>query len=111
MVQAKAGGRSSWRLFEPGMLKAAVKRLDLESGLRQALEEGQFRLHYQPIVDLVDGRMSGVEALARWQHPVRGMIMPADFIPAAEESGLILPLGRLVLKEAIRQLHEWLAAG
>lgn len=111
MVQAKAGGRSRWRLFEPGMLRAAVSRLDLDSGLRQALEQGQFRLHYQPIVGLATGRVAGAEALVRWEHPVRGLILPGEFIPAAEESGLILPLGRLVLKEAVRQLHEWLAAG
>lgn len=111
MVQAKASGRSRWRLFEPGMLQAAVSRLDLHSGLRQALEQGEFRLHYQPIVHIGDGRLAGVEALARWAHPTRGMIMPGDFIPAAEESGLILPLGRLVLREAIMQLADWRATG
>jgi diguanylate cyclase (GGDEF)-like protein/PAS domain S-box-containing protein len=111
MVHAKAAGRSGYRHFNPDMLQAAVTRLDLVSGLREALAQGQFRLHYQPIVDLNDGRMHGMEALARWEHPQRGLIMPGEFIPAAEESGLILPLGRLVLKEGIRQLHQWLREG
>jgi EAL domain-containing protein (putative c-di-GMP-specific phosphodiesterase class I) len=111
MVQAKAAGRSRWLTFEPGMLKAAVSRLDLVSGLRTALEEGQFRLHYQPIVDLKDGRLRSVEALARWEHPERGLILPGEFIHATEESGLILPLGRLVLRESLRQLRDWLDHG
>lgn len=111
MVHAKAAGRSRWLLFEPGMLQAAVTRLDLVSGLRRALDEGQFRLHYQPILSLRDGRLCGVEGLARWEHPERGLILPGEFIHAAEESGLILPLGRLVIREGLRQLREWIDAG
>jgi diguanylate cyclase (GGDEF)-like protein/PAS domain S-box-containing protein len=107
MVQAKAAGRSRWMRFEPGMHAAAVSRLDLEGGLRQALAEGRFLLYYQPIVDLKDGRLLGFEALARWMHPERGLILPGEFIPLAEETGLILPLGRLVLKRALQTLADW----
>jgi diguanylate cyclase (GGDEF)-like protein/PAS domain S-box-containing protein len=111
MVQAKAAGRSQWRVFEPGMLTAVAERLDLELGLREALDQGQLRLHYQPIVELATGRMGGLEGLARWTHPQRGLVMPAEFIPVAEDSGLILPLGRWVLREGLRQLAEWRAQG
>ena len=107
MVQAKAQGRSRLVVFEPGMHQAAVSRMDLESGLRKALSEGQFRLHYQPIVRIADGELLGFEALARWMHPERGMILPGEFIPAAEESGLILPLGRLVLSQGLQALADW----
>ena len=107
MVQAKALGRSSVAIFEPDMHEAAVSRLDLESGLRHALSEGQFRLHYQPIVRLSDGKLLGFEALARWLHPEKGLIMPSDFIPAAEENGLILPLGRLVLRQGLETFADW----
>ncbi|HTB35344.1 MAG TPA: GGDEF domain-containing phosphodiesterase, partial [bacterium] len=111
MVQAKASGRSQWRRFEPGMLTAVAQRLDLELGLREALDKGQLRLHYQPIVEIRTGRLGGLEGLARWQHPERGLVMPSEFIPVAEDSGLILPLGRWVLREGLRQLAEWRAQG
>ena len=111
MVQAKASGHSHWRIFEPGMLKAAVDRMDLQTGLREALDKGQLRLFYQPIVEIGTGRLGGLEGLARWQHPQRGLIMPSEFIPVAEDSGLILPLGRWVLQEGMRQLAHWRAHG
>ena len=107
MVQAKAQGRSRLAVFEAGMHQDAVTRLDLESGLRRALSEGQFRLHYQPIVRLSDGQLLGFEALARWQHPEKGLILPGDFIPAAEENGMILPLGRMVLRQGLQALADW----
>ena len=106
MYQAKAAGRNSLRFFEPEMQTAVTTRATLEADLREAVNSGQFFLHYQPQGG-EDARLSGVEALLRWQHPHRGVVSPLEFIPIAETSGLILPLGRWVLETACKQLATW----
>jgi diguanylate cyclase (GGDEF)-like protein/PAS domain S-box-containing protein len=110
MYRAKAAGRARCELFEPGMHIAVLERLELESELRGALERKEFRLLYQPIISLESGELVGVEALLRWIHPERGMVSPLDFIPLAEDSGLIVPIGRWVLQEACRQSALWARA-
>ena len=107
MYQAKAEGGSSYRIFDPGMRAAVMDRADLEADLRQAVDRDQFRLHYQPIVDLQSGQITGVEALARWQHPTRGLLMPGSFISLAEETGLLVPIGAWVLRRACQQTRYW----
>jgi diguanylate cyclase (GGDEF)-like protein/PAS domain S-box-containing protein len=106
MYQAKAAGRNTIRFFDPEMQAVVMGRVELEADLRASLHMNQFRLYYQPQVDK-DGRMTGAEALIRWQHPSRGLVSPADFIPLAEDTGLILPLGRWVLETACTQLAVW----
>ena len=106
MYQAKAQGRNTLCFFDPAMQAAASARSALEGDIRQGILRNEFLLHYQPVVD-ASGRMLGAEALVRWQHPQRGMVSPADFIPLAEQTGLILPLGRQVLAMACRQLEQW----
>jgi diguanylate cyclase (GGDEF)-like protein len=108
MYRAKEHG-GEYRMFETAMHDNAVTRLELESDLRRALSERQFVLHYQPIVSLGTQRVVGVEALLRWDHPVRGLIAPNDFIPLAEENGLIVEIGRWVLLEACAQAQAWRA--
>jgi diguanylate cyclase len=107
MYTAKGLGQGRHALFHPSMHEAAVERLELEADLRVAIEERQFFLHYQPVVQLVTGQIAGVEALVRWQHPRRGVVLPGEFIPMCEETGLIVPLGRYVLKEACTQAAQW----
>ena len=107
MYQAKAAGRGRYALFEPEMHASALGRLSLEADLRRAVDRGELFLHYQPVVGVATGAISGVEALVRWRHPERGVVPPNDFIPLAEESGLIVALGRWVLREACRQAAEW----
>jgi EAL domain-containing protein (putative c-di-GMP-specific phosphodiesterase class I) len=110
MYRAKAGGRAHHVLFHASMQTDSLSRLDLENDLRHAVGRGELRVHYQPIVVLESGRVAEVEALVRWQHPVRGLMAPVDFISIAEESGLIVPIGQWVLTEACRQVAGWRAA-
>jgi diguanylate cyclase (GGDEF)-like protein/PAS domain S-box-containing protein len=109
MYRAKGGGASRYEVFDRTMHAQALERLQMETDLRRALVRGEFRLRYQPIVSLTRGTITGVEALLRWDHAERGLTSPGDFIPVAEETGLILPLGAWVLGEACRQLAEWRA--
>lgn len=107
MYAAKASGKGRYAIFEPSMHVAALERLELRAELEESLERHQLQLHYQPVVALDTGRVMGFEALLRWNHPVRGMVPPNAFIPLAEESRLILPIGRWVVEEACRQLARW----
>jgi diguanylate cyclase (GGDEF)-like protein len=110
MYRAKSSGRACYQVFDGAMRREAVARLELESDLRGALERKEFVLHYQPSVVLATGEFNGFEALVRWQHPSRGLLPPDDFIPVAEEVGLIVPLGYWIIGEGCRQLMEWQAA-
>lgn len=107
MYRAKARGGGCFEMFRHDLEAGSLPRLDLEIDLRRALAEGELEVHYQPVLRTAGGEVVGVEALVRWRHPVRGLVPPGDFIPLAEETGLILPLGRFVLEEACRQVGDW----
>jgi EAL domain-containing protein (putative c-di-GMP-specific phosphodiesterase class I) len=111
MYHAKENGRNNFQYFTAEMNVKVVARQSLEASLRRALERQEFLLHYQPKVNLNTGEITSVEALIRWQHPDRGLVSPAEFVPIAEDSGLILPIGRWVLREACRQARAWQDAG
>ena len=107
MYRAKHKGKGRFEFFEQGMHLEAIERLDLKTDLQVALERGQFELNYQPIVAMADEKVSGVEALIRWNHPTRGYVMPDRFIQLAEQTGQIVPIGRWVLNEACNQVMRW----
>ena len=111
MYQAKENGRRSFQFFKPAMNVRAVERQFIEEGLQRALERQEFALHYQPKVNLTTGAIIGAEALIRWTHPRRGPVSPVDFIPVAEDCGLILPIGTWVLRQACAQARAWMDAG
>jgi diguanylate cyclase (GGDEF)-like protein len=111
MYQAKENGRQSYQFFKPAMNVRAVERQSIEENLRRALERNEFALHYQPKISLRTGAITGAEALIRWTHPIRGPVSPAQFIPVAEDCGLILPIGQWVLREACKQARAWVDAG
>ena len=107
MYRAKTGGRARHEIFRPDMRSGAVLQLSIESDLRHALERGELRVMYQPVWTLATGKIAGFEALVRWDHPTHGAMQPADFIPIAEETGLILPLGAWVMRQAAERIAAW----
>jgi EAL domain-containing protein (putative c-di-GMP-specific phosphodiesterase class I) len=111
MYICKRDGKGGYRVFETAMHERAVERLELRAELRRAIDESQLEVHHQPVMDLHDGRVTGMEALVRWNHPTRGLVQPGQFIPLAEEMGLIVDLGRWVLQESCRHAAALQASG
>ena len=109
MYRAKSSGRARYVIFNATMQTDVLARMELENDLRRAIEQGELRVYYQPVMSLGTGHVAEVEALVRWQHPIRGLVLPAEFIQVAEETGLIIPLGQWVLEEACRQVAAWQA--
>jgi diguanylate cyclase (GGDEF)-like protein len=107
MYRAKHSGKARYAVFEEAMNARALERLELEHGLRRAVERNELAIHYQPEVSLSTGKIVGIEALVRWEHPERGLLYPEQFVPVAEETGLIVPIGEAVLEEACRQAKGW----
>jgi EAL domain-containing protein (putative c-di-GMP-specific phosphodiesterase class I) len=107
MYRAKESGRNNFQAYHDSMNISNLERLEMENLLFQAMDKGEFDLFYQPQIDLATGRLVGMESLLRWNHPVKGPINPADFIPLAEETGLIIPLGQWVIQKACRQARAW----
>lgn len=111
MHRAKSGGKARCEVFEPAVDTHAMGQLQIETDLRQGLQQDAFRVYYQPIISLRTGEIASFEALLRWHHPQKGILLPGQFLPVAEEAGLLLSLGRLVLRQACRQLQAWRARG
>jgi diguanylate cyclase (GGDEF)-like protein len=111
MHRAKSGGKARCEVFEPAVDTHAMAQLQLETDLRQGIQQNAFRVYYQPIVSLRTGELASFEALLRWLHPQRGILLPGQFLPVAEEAGLVLSLGQLVLRQACRQLQAWRSRG
>ncbi len=111
MYRAKNNGRGTYQFYDPEMTARVLERMTLDGELRRALDAGQFLLHYQPQLDLASGTIVGFEALLRWQHPQRGLLLPAAFLEVAEETGLMVPIGQWALHQACRQRQAWRAAG
>ena len=109
MYQAKTTGRAGYAVYQPQMKRTTIKRLEMQADLHRAICRNELKLHYQPVVDLLSGQIIGTEALLRWEHPKMGIISPTQFIPVAEETGLIISIGEWVLREACDQTQEWQA--